>query len=356
MTMSPTVELIWNLAAQLAMAGEFGQIEPEHIFAAILKVGEVPVAEVEKHLPPTVPAKVITDEIVVLQRELAQRGLDPGPAFIRMMETLGRGTTPPTGAMIHRTDETRLLFEAAAVRAGNEGRESYTTLDLLNVLLGAPTRRMLAALGDGRDGREGRDERLRNSRTRPDSIAPLPPLLQQHGRDLVREAMEGRLAAQSERQAQAKALLAALGRQPRKSVLLISDDAAVVGAVVATAACNVAGRRCPDELKWARIVDVSGLGARSPEELGALEAMVREAGPAGAIVVLPALASRREQSDAALWMQKLAELFRLGTAQCICRVPPALYEIQLAKDPMWKGNAEAMWIAAEPAAGVPDEL
>ena len=43
MNLSPSIDLIWRLAAQEMAAGEFSEIQPEHFCMALLKFAEVSV-------------------------------------------------------------------------------------------------------------------------------------------------------------------------------------------------------------------------------------------------------------------------------------------------------------------------
>ena len=70
MNLSPSIDLIWRLAAQEMAAGEFDEIQPEHFCMALLKFAEVSVKAPEDAGEQAELAKAIAGE-AQLVREAA---------------------------------------------------------------------------------------------------------------------------------------------------------------------------------------------------------------------------------------------------------------------------------------------
>ena len=94
MKASVSIELLWQLAAQEAIVGEFAEIEPEHFFAAMLKFAELPVEELG-HLVRggRVPRELAT-EVDSVREELDSREIDSTRVRRELRARLGKGGNP----------------------------------------------------------------------------------------------------------------------------------------------------------------------------------------------------------------------------------------------------------------------
>ncbi|MHC4789229.1 MAG: hypothetical protein ACYS8K_08535, partial [Planctomycetota bacterium] len=221
MKVSAAVDLVWQLAGQQAIAGEFKEIGPEHFLMALLKLAELPVEDVDRIAPGAQAARDLAAEVRVVSQELARRGIDSTRVRRELRARLGRGGSAHDGGAMHRAPASRRLFERAAGAADAAGSETTMTRHLLDAILESPTDLMVQILGESAG---------------PRAAVPETPLLAEHGRDMARLAGEGKLPATAGREAESKALLGALSRADRGAVLLVSEsDEAVRETVCAVA-------------------------------------------------------------------------------------------------------------------------
>lgn len=172
MKLSPGLQLVWNLAARETLAAAMAEIEPEHFLCAILKYVELTNADLESVAAQPVAATLLVAERDQLRVVAVGRSIDSTRVRRRLRQELGRGASPPTGEVIHRSDASRRLFENAAKLALRD-LGVIETPHLLRVLMDAPTPAMVKVLGKGKVG----EARVDKSRVR--SV-----LLERHTRDL----------------------------------------------------------------------------------------------------------------------------------------------------------------------------
>ena len=344
MKVSASIELVWQLAAQEAIASEHKEIEPEHFLAALLKFAELPGDEIEKQAPGSEAVKELVSEVGAVQREFEDRSIDTTLARRELRANLGKGNSPYDGGQKHRSKALRDLFDAAARLADDQGSPALVPQHLLAAILGAPTPVMAKALGRGVGAAAPRVSKT--------------PLLDEYGQNLKRQAGEGKLTPAADRHAEAKTLLDALGTGERRSVLLVSDAEEDVRAVVVSAACMMAGSECPRPLKTTRIADVSDLEHTGDD--GAMErlgSLLNEAATVPDLVVwLPAIGLHRESPANRAWVEWLKARLGRGSVRCICRVSPAAFRLYVEKDLAWRRLAQVMWIHDRAGSSIPDQL
>lgn len=107
MKISTSIELVIQLASYEAMAGQFGEIEPEHLLAAILEFSELPVNKMDQLAPGAVSVKQLTAEIDAVKKELAARSIDSIQIRRKLRAQKGRGVGAPPGGQMHRSQESR---------------------------------------------------------------------------------------------------------------------------------------------------------------------------------------------------------------------------------------------------------
>ena len=114
MKTSAAMDLVWQMATQEAIAGEFGEIESEHFLAAILKFAELPVVQMGNLVPVADVAREITADVGKIRDELKRRAIDTTHSRRELRARLGRGGRPYDGGQLHRSQAGRELFDAAA--------------------------------------------------------------------------------------------------------------------------------------------------------------------------------------------------------------------------------------------------
>ena len=258
-----------------------------------------------------------------------------------MRSQFGKGDAAYDGGRMHRSSASRDLFDAAARLADDAGSETMTALHMLKALLTSPTPVMAGVL----EGAAG-------------PRAPKPsetPLLEQYGRDLTQMARDGELKEVTERQAECKALLRNLAREPRQSVVLGCDSKRVVDAVVSAAAQAIAAGDVPAALKRKRLIDVTGTTWRGETGPDRMQLIAEAAGAADVILVAPPLKAPAEDAAPDAWWAIAEQAMKDASAQMICRADAAVCE-SAEGDVRWAKVARVMRLQDTTQDEIPWEL
>jgi ATP-dependent Clp protease ATP-binding subunit ClpA len=346
MKISMSTELVWQIAAREAAAGEFKEIEPEHFLLALLKFSELPVEEVGKIAAGTEAAGELTAELNATRETLINRSIESKPFRRQLRTLLGKGGYPYDSGKMHRSKISRELFNTAARLATDVGKDVLTTEHLLEAIFVSPPSAIVRVLGDD----------LGQSEIRPSKT----PLLDEYGRDLTKEAVTGELPVVSGRKAESNALIRALTQVDPRCVFLISNNDADARSVVLAAAGVIGAEGTPSNIKSKRIVDVTGVKSASgyePEIIDRLERIFAEsANETSVILYLPAIEDTKGTISDSDWLKRLKLMLGKEAVQCICRLAPAVHQKWIVKDSEWRRLAEAMWVYEEARREVPAEI
>ena len=148
MRLSPSSELVHQLAAREAIAGRFKEIEPDHFCLALMKFSELPLDEMEKMGQGGGIARVLANEVKSLREEFESRAVDVKRMRRDLRERLGKGDSTYDGGQLHRSQASRDMFKVAEGFAQHAGSETLTAVHFLEALLTAPTKAMRDVLGD----------------------------------------------------------------------------------------------------------------------------------------------------------------------------------------------------------------
>ncbi len=355
MDLRPSLNLVWKLAAREMAAGQFKEIEPEHFCMALLKFAELSAAAVEADDEHAAIAQAIAADVESVRESLQKRGIESTRARRTLRVQLGKGATPHHhDGQVHRSAASRALFESAANLAQVSGCDAVTPLHLLAALVRSPTPAIAQAV-------------FERAAASPQLVAL--PVLDKHGKDLVKEASEGRLKADPAAEVASKAVLQILLQKERKSILLVSDEDDLAEGVAITIACTMAGKEPPTGLKGRRLIDIAAPNRRNPRkgirlhseaeavELERLRQFLAEAASRPEIILLvPPLEVKSESAGRGQMASLLQEILVQGKAQFICRVPPKIFTEHLGKDAVWKRRTEAVWLEKDIAGSIPREL
>ena len=351
MRISPSIEIVWRLAANEMAAGEFREVEPEHFCMGLLKFSEIAVKPPEDVGEQAELAKVVFEDAKLVREALQKCGIQITSARRKLRSGLGKGDTPFKGGRIHRSAASRSFFESAAKLAEQSGSDTVTPLHLLTSLVESPTPAIAQAV-------------LGNAPVPPPPAALTP--LERNGRDLVRQAAEGGVKIEPGVEAQTKVVLQVLQEKDRKSILLVSDSDGLVASVAAALAKAIAAKGAPQYLRARRLIDVStkevskGMRPSPVDEVAEMERMrqlLTEAASHPEIILLvPAVDTDPKQSDGGQWTALLHETLAQGKVQFICRVTPSLLSECLRKDAVWKRQTQVVWLGKAAQGSVPREL
>jgi ATP-dependent Clp protease ATP-binding subunit ClpC len=341
MKVSLSVDLTLQLAGQEAIAGEFKEIQPEHLLMGVLKLAELPLDDLEKMAPGAEATRDMITQVKAVQHDLSRRDVDSTRARRELRARLGKGGAPFDGGRLHRSQASREFFVAAAKLASDTGGDALAATHLLTALLFAPTVVIQAVLGKA----VGQTPAKRSS----------TPLLDEHGQDLTALAAAGRLPCPSALQAESKAILQALAEKSRRSVLLVANTGDIASQAVVAAAHAVAKGECPASMKGRRIVDLTSQKADRDSADELLDKLVAEAETAPEVILVLPLAPADAAAGSA-WTKRLHAILAKGTIQCLCQIEPRTFDRLVRQDRTWKRAAEVIRLHGQPAKGIPWEL
>lgn len=345
MNLSPSVELLWQIAGQEAIAAQFGEIEPEHFLAALFKFAELPIRDLDNIAPRADVVRELRAEVDAVRGELETRSIDSTRLRRELRALLGKGDGGFDGEQMHRSPACREFIDVAARLADDAGSETLTAIHLLEAALTSPTPLMQEVLGKAVGPR------------RPKPAAT--PLIDECGNDLVSAAAAGRLPRTSERPAEAKALIRLLADSQRRSVFMVTDSGEAARSVVATAAATIAGSD-QESTMGRRIVDVTGLkpvGRSKADRIQHLEKLLGEASAADEVILfVPPIEAAANPNATNPWADLLKKTLIGSSVQCICQATPMAYKRWLKKDYDWKRQTQVMWIEESGTRSVPLEL
>jgi len=346
MKVSANIGLVWQIAGQEAISGRFKEIEPDHFCLALLKFAELSVEEVEKVVNGAIVARELAVEVNAVKEELDSRSVDTKAKRRELRKRIGKGDNEYDGGLMHRSQSSRELFDAASKHGDDAGADTLIARHLIEALFASPTSAMIAVLG----------ESLNRQRVRPAKI----PILDEYGRDLTAKAAEGRLVTAPGRSAEIKALYQILSQKKLRSVLLVDESDETTRSVIEGVAHIFGSKKAPAHSEPKRIIDVSGINFSQKEAEASLRKMERVFGAAsaaeGIVIFGPAIEETSGSCPAPEWLKLLKSTLTRGGVQCICRIDPSIYQRWVVKDRMWRRLAQVMWIQHKSKEKIPDEL
>jgi ATP-dependent Clp protease ATP-binding subunit ClpA len=363
MRLSASIQLIWQLAGAEAAAGQFKEIQAEHFCLGLLKLADLPAHPASKLGLNEAIVRALGAEIDLVRQVLGSRGIDPTLLRRALRRSLGKGDCPFRGGQMHRAQACRELFDTAARTAGEAGHETLTAVHLLEVILNSPTSALAQALSDfiprGRPmNLAAAIEKLRGqaaptiARAEQVSRTSKTSLLDKHGQDLTKIPLRTYPELPPPRTVEAKVLLEAL--KHRGAVLLVgsSEQTALEVLLAAASALKLKGRRV--------IVLSRAAAAENPEGRELWKKIFAEAAKARDVILyvppITAVAGRgKTRSEEADWEDFLREVAQQSAA-FICRVSTEVFEEQLRKEPVWRRQAQVIWIQETKLKSIPREL
>jgi ATP-dependent Clp protease ATP-binding subunit ClpC len=258
----PSLQLAWALANREAHFSGSATIEPLHFLVAILLIIDDCFLRDAEAMG--LPSEAI-DEIGRLSAKTRRTIGVPQDRITAMRRELTKSLRQPdrapTPTVLHRSDESRALFQGAVDDAKGQGDEAVNMLHLLEALfrgmpvdkqakssdrLGPLIQELRAQVQPSKD--ESRSARFGTGKT---------PLLDDLGRDLTALARSGRLAPVVGRKKEMTALARHLQRTSKRNVLVIGEAGVGKTAIVEGFAQKIAAKDVPDFLLNLRIVQVN---------------------------------------------------------------------------------------------------
>jgi ATP-dependent Clp protease ATP-binding subunit ClpA len=346
MKLSASIDIVMQFAMYEAIAGQFREIEPEHMLMGILKLVELPVEEAEKLAPGTAVVKQLTKEIDSVRSQLSTRTIEGIKVRRELRAKMGRGNSPFSGGKIHRSMVSRKIFDDAARLADDRGSDVMGAQYLFETILTSPTQLIKQVCSDTSEAKKGA---RRNT-----------PLLDEYGKDLIKLASEDKLPQVAGWNAQCKVLIDTLKQSDKDCVLLVSDKDTVVQSVVFASVQLLMKNPNDMWLRKVRLFDLASSGICSIQNNETTEIFtklfIEAASLENAILYIPAIICSGNSEVNANWLSFLHNNLSKYSFKCICRLDPAAYRQFIKNDLSWKQISDLIWIHDQIESEVPNQL
>lgn len=341
MKLSASVQMVWQLAAREAVAAGYRDIEPEHFLAALLKFAEVPPEELASALGSSDAAAVIADDIRRVKQTLQELSVDTRSARHEIRTRLGAGGQAYTGGVVHRSQSTRALFDAAVTAAERRGEDSLAAPHLLQVLLAAPSPVMTKVLGD----------RLRRAsdvaaRSVPGRVPRAAATEGTTGKDLP-----GELAIA------ARSIAQCLVQGKRPAIVVVSESSEPADVAIRAATGIVSSGEGGKGRKM-QVVDATDCGPTQEDDgVGrVVEAVAAVQGQPESVLYLPSFAGVMAVSGGKAWLEAVKEALQHKSTRCIAHVTAAGRSQLVDADGDWTRLLDTIWLLDTQLQDVPLEV
>ncbi len=339
-----SIQIIWPLAAEEAIAGEFEYIEPSHLFNALLKFTELENGHFERMSEDHDVVKILVEERDAARYKLADHNIsvpESSTAIRRALrERLGRGVQHVRrhGEAIHRSDAAREACTAAEDVARMAGARHWEAVHLLSVLLKDPGTRMVSVLAE--------------FEVASSALERETPLLDLYGRDLTALAHAGSNIASETSLSEdpvCKVVTEKLLGPSKRNIVLIQAGKRTPEEVIEKLAALFTSNNPPKSARSKRIIEIDltrlADGTTDTEEIVVrMDALLGEAADVGNIILWLSAAHRYFAVGHPGLLKVLEQgLNRLETP-IIGSMGATGYSDYLKGNPGWKKMFHIVWI------------
>jgi len=276
---SPDLALAWRIAAIETAHARHPFIEKEHMLIGICSLEKVLVPGGPGEGIDSMVRDTLEEESEIVRDILGEFELDPTRLRRAVREALGKGTHRHTEQVIHRSEDCKAYFRRAEELAESTGEGEVRCLHLLAAIMEQPGElipEVLANLGvevetlkeklfrevEAKPAEKppGEDQELRPQRKPGEPERKkrrAAPYLDRYGRDITREAREGRLEPVVGRKKEILALVRALSRRTKNNPVLIGDPGVGKTAIVEGLAQRIVRGDVVEAIRDKRIVELN---------------------------------------------------------------------------------------------------
>lgn len=271
MTLSLALQVVWRMAVKEAIASRHEKIEPDHLFEAATRgkdfTGEKALEELRGQ---GVDVETLAAELRKGSDALEKAGLNPAKLRRAVRDKLGVGTfdwASKSDGVVHRSDRTKMVFEAAEQSAVALKEPSVTVRALFAALLADDTSPVCAVIREeGADVAKIRASLVPSVGGKPvaqaakadeSGDASSGSLLDRFGRDLTAEARAGKLPPVIGRRKEILQMIQTLARKTKNNPLLVGEPGVGKTAIVEALAQRIAQGKDGQVLKGKRLVELN---------------------------------------------------------------------------------------------------
>jgi ATP-dependent Clp protease ATP-binding subunit ClpC len=270
-TLHPSILLVWTLANRSACLSGSERIHPVYFLLACLEVMDDAYQPEASQMGFDAQALDTIRQSAAECRELSGLPTDELTKARRSLRrTLLEGATPLPMQMLHRSDDSRAIFNQAARRAADLGDSELTMTHVFRLLLenlpseasGLLTSLPASPITDFGSGGKSESSPSGSTtsaavRNRGKAAKSKTPILDELGRDLTELARAGSLPAVVGRVPEMTAIARYLVRTSKRNVIIVGDAGVGKTAVVEGLAGHLARPNAPEFLRRLRIVQIS---------------------------------------------------------------------------------------------------
>jgi len=246
MDIDPALQAVWAIASTEACLSGSAEIRPIHFVLAVLKVLDDAFHRDAEQMG--FSKEAISQITLATSDGRALLGLPEEKltsARRRLRKALQANAKPGELKMLHRSEESRQLFQSAAKRANDGQVQNISLLHFIESLL-TDLPKEAAPYLQGTDTPE-----------KDDSVEETTKLLGKIGRDVTALAREGRLATVVGRKQEMTLLARYLQRTSKRNVLLTGEAGVGKTAIVEGLAQRLTAEDAPEFLRGWRIIQVN---------------------------------------------------------------------------------------------------
>lgn len=346
MKMSASVELIWTLAAQEAIAASFKEIEPEHLFIALLKFSDLGDQDLRNGTSGVQLAAQIAAERDALRKAIQDYSVTSTTVRRSIRARLGNGGVRYDGGEIHRSPACRDTFAVAQRIAEHTRHECSNAQHLFEALMEHPTP-IIA-------------EFVKGCKAVAPSSYGKSPNLKKYTRDLTELVINCNITQSTRHEAAIKALVEVLVQGDKRCVILVASELDIATVVILSVAQRLTERSVPVQIRKKRILEVvpSRLqsGAHEPSEIAErLDGLFVEAGAAADVILyLPAVGDVLTMETSIV--AAISASVRKGTTQCTCAVSDEAFDKYIRPNADVREVSHVIWLRDVSEAEVPWEM
>jgi hypothetical protein len=345
---SISVQMIWYIAAQEAVSAHFEFIEPFHIINALLKFAEADDGEISASIPDKTAIHELLSERDQLRSLLAERGFEIPLATTKIRRTIRKrmgngGCNEKKSGAMHRSTDTKVIFQKAEVLAQKDYKKRLTVLPLMTELL--DNSEILS------------EDLLTEAGIQPKKSPKTTPVLDSCGKNLLISSVEtgsGNSPAdliKIKNDPVIKVLIDGLKNHKKEHILLIQTGTRSGQEIMYSLASLINKRSKIDGIPDLKIIEINLKnisqmeGGKTPESLKEkVNALLNEASEKKNIVLYC--------SDFEDWFdpkQKylslmLTEYLKNGAFSCVCSLKASAYQEYSNKLPLLKQIFRLVWI------------